>query len=112
MKEYKTIDGHLFYSDWAFDVNSSVATTANAIAFKSLDGRYKKCSPASAHAEMAANPGVFVFTESCPQYGRRVFHIKANPEHLSFAEMALICDGGNLCFGYSVEGNTINIYTD
>ena len=38
MTEYKTVDGHLFYSDWAFDVNSSVATAANAIAFKSLNG--------------------------------------------------------------------------
>lgn len=26
--------------------------------------------------------------------------------------IALLCDGGNLCFGYRVEGNTICVYTD
>ena len=27
-------------------------------------------------------------------------------------EIALLCDSGNLCFGYRVEGNTICVYTD
>lgn len=31
---------------------------------------------------------------------------------LTTAELALICDSGNLCFGYRVEGSFIIVYTD
>lgn len=35
-----------------------------------------------------------------------------NAPNLTDREIALLCDGGNLCFGYRVEGNTICVYTD
>lgn len=40
-----------------------------------------------------------------PGYHHSVYYVYKNAPKLSVAELALICDGGNLCFGYSFEGN-------
>ena len=41
------------------------------------------------------------------------YEIKVNKPELSMRECALLCDGGNLCFGYRVNfGNEITVYTD
>lgn len=45
-------------------------------------------------------------------YATAKFEVIANPHNLSTDELALICDGGNLCFGYRVEDKCIVIYTD
>lgn len=45
-------------------------------------------------------------------YGHTKYEVISNPENLTTEELALICDGGNLCFGYRTEGDLIVIYTD
>lgn len=45
-------------------------------------------------------------------YGHTKYQILSNPHNFSQLELALICDGGNLCFGYRVEGGLIVIHTD
>lgn len=46
-------------------------------------------------------------------YGHNKYQIISNPHNFSNLELALICDNGNLCFGYQVEGkDIISIYTD
>lgn len=48
-------------------------------------------------------------------YARKNYQIIKNKPGLSSLELALICDDGNLCFGYhggSQEGQSISIYTD
>ena len=40
------------------------------------------------------------------------FKVINNPENLTNDELALICDCGNLCYGYRIEGEYIIIYTD
>ena len=45
-------------------------------------------------------------------YGHNTYKVIENPENLSVLELALICDKGNLCFGYRAEGDLIVIYTD
>ena len=46
------------------------------------------------------------------RYGTTYYRVLENPENLSELELALICDKGNLCFGYRREGDYIVIYTD
>lgn len=45
-------------------------------------------------------------------YGHNKYRILSNPHNFSELELALICDGGNLCFGYRKEYGTIVIHTD
>jgi hypothetical protein len=45
-------------------------------------------------------------------YGHTVYKILSNPHNLSMLELALVCDGGNLCFGYRIEYGNIVIHTD
>ena len=45
-------------------------------------------------------------------YANQQYHILSNPHNFTSDELALICDRGNLCFGYRRMGNTITVYTD
>lgn len=45
-------------------------------------------------------------------YGTKRYRIHKNAPRLTKDELALICDGGNLCFGYRSSGNEITVYTD
>jgi len=45
-------------------------------------------------------------------YATQYYKVVDNPERLSTDELALICDSGNLCFGYRTENGMIVIYTD
>ena len=45
-------------------------------------------------------------------YAHAKYRIVKNNPNLSSHELALLCDGGNLCFGYRTEGNIIIVHTD
>lgn len=45
-------------------------------------------------------------------YAHKIYEVVSNPENLSQSELALICDEGNLCFGYRIEAGQIVIHTD
>lgn len=45
-------------------------------------------------------------------YGHNKYVVVENPEDLSLDELALICDEGNLCFGYRTSCGEIIIHTD
>jgi len=45
-------------------------------------------------------------------YGSTTYKIFSNPNSLTNNEMALVCDSGNLCFGYRGSYPMITIHTD
>ena len=45
-------------------------------------------------------------------YACRYYQIIGNANNLSNHDCAIIADGGNLCFGYRLEGQKIVVYTD
>jgi hypothetical protein len=45
-------------------------------------------------------------------YAHSKYKVLSNPYNFSQQEQALICDDGNLCFGYRIENGLIVIYTD
>jgi hypothetical protein len=45
-------------------------------------------------------------------YAHKKYQFLSNPYNFSTLQQALICDEGDLCFGYRVEGRNIVIYTD
>lgn len=45
-------------------------------------------------------------------YGHTKYRVLHNAPGLSAEDLAIICDRGNLCFGYRKEGGYIVVYTD
>ena len=45
-------------------------------------------------------------------YACKYYEIIGNANNLSDHDCAIIADGGNLCFGYRMEGRKIVVYTD
>lgn len=45
-------------------------------------------------------------------YAHAKYRILKNEPNLSTKDLAILCDSGNLCFGYRVEGGLICIHTD
>ena len=50
--------------------------------------------------------------ESESGYACKYYEIIGNVNNLSDHDCAIIADGGNLCFGYRMEGQKIVVYTD
>lgn len=45
-------------------------------------------------------------------YAHTKYRVVKNGPNLSTQDLAIICDQGNLCFGYRTEGSIICVYTD
>ena len=45
-------------------------------------------------------------------YANHSYRVHSNPYNLSDDEIALVLDGGNLCFGYRRNGDIFTIYID
>lgn len=45
-------------------------------------------------------------------YAHQKYKVIKNGPNLDAKDIAIICDRGNLCFGYRVEGSTIIVHTD
>lgn len=45
-------------------------------------------------------------------YNHSTYAVIKNNTNLSQLELALICDDGNLCFGYTMEGSLFYIFED
>ena len=78
------------YSSWAFKENESEKAHCNREIYKELCEKYK------ISRYKVENPDDYdiVLTE------------------LSQLELALICDDGNLCFGYTMQGSQFYIFED
>ena len=54
-----------------------------------------------------------VVVERCGSiYAGAKYKVLRNAPGLSTRDLAIICDAGNLCFGYRCEGQYIVVYTD
>lgn len=47
-----------------------------------------------------------------PGYHHALYTIYKNAPELSRDELALVCDCGNLCFGYTMEGGQFYVFED
>ena len=45
-------------------------------------------------------------------YAHTKYRVVKNKPRLSYKDLAIICDSGNLCFGYRTEGSIICVYID
>lgn len=105
---------HTIYSPWAFTENESQKQQSNLAALKELQEKHiikDKWLYDKMDATEQATIDVVVGRVG-GSYGHSLYEVYKNTPQLSTKELALICDGGNLCFGHSAMGKKIKIYTD
>ena len=107
------------YSTWAFSENEGEKAEINRTIYKELKEKYKiSTSETYYNAETKTrepiNADDFDIIVTCEGsgYAHKLYKVVKNEPKLSTAELALICDGGNLCFGYDMRDGLIAVHTD
>lgn len=101
------------YSSWAFSENEKEKAQMNRDIFQEFKGNGSFFRQWEGHeADEQTLKDKFVFEYAGNGYAHTKYHVVSNPKNLSQLEMALICDNGNLCFGYRVQNGLIVIHTD
>ena len=103
------------YSSYAFKENESEMMKINGQIYEELKKKYKilKVSdidhkvPTS--EELEQNDIVYS-RKAC--YGHGEYRIYKCPNEVTLDELALICDSGNLCFGYSGSKYKLSVFED
>lgn len=91
------------YSGWAFSENEDEKAKINMQIYKWICNKYR-ISRSSYKCNFDDYDLVF---DRIPGYNHSEYHIKKNVTCLTQDELALVCDEGNLCFGYD-KFNTHN----
>ena len=84
------------YNGWAFTENEQEKGNINREIYKELQDKYKILK-------------ISAWKRREPSEEYKIYKC---PEEITFSELALICDNGNLCFGCSGNKSFINISED
>lgn len=104
------------YSPWAFTENEDEKAASNRQIYEKLMKEYRvyrhdskidledrvDCNLADYDVVIGRKAG----------YAHTLYKIRKNRPSLSNDELALLCDHGNLCFGYSMQGDMIRVSED
>lgn len=103
------------YSSYAFTENENEKMKINGEIYDELKEKYKVLKVSDVNhqeptkEELEQNDIVYS-RKAC--YGHGEYRIYKCPEEVTLNELALICDGGNLCFGYSGSKNYLSVFED
>ena len=107
------------YSPWAYTENEQEKGNMNYAIYCELKDKYKIAySETVWNSEKRCIEKVnldeydIVIDQIARGYAENLYSVIKNAPNLSTNELALICDRGNLCFGHSISGNNIYVYTD
>ena len=106
------------YPSWAFKENEREKQKINMEIYKELCIKYKICrfpykwNKETACMEEVNIEGYDIVLERTAGYSHSTYTVLKNNTDLSDDEMALICDNGNLCFGYTMKGKNYYIFED
>jgi len=99
------------YSPWAFSENEREKGDINHEIYQEIRGKAEVvCKLEKITDEMKKEKAYMLDYKH--GYAHTDYKILSNPNSLTTLQLALICDGGNLCFGHSLSGNIITIFTD
>ena len=107
------------YPKWAFSENEKEKAQINREIYKELCSKYRISDYPTAYnaAEKKAFAYQFpddydIILDRTPGFHHSTYAVVKNNTNLSRDEIALICDKGNLCFGYSMKGSQYYIFED
>lgn len=103
------------YNGWAFSENERKKSEVNREIYEELKSKYKilKISDIDYRQpseEQLENNDIVYSRKACYLHGE--YKIYKCPDEVTFNELSLICDNGNLCFGSSGNKNFINVSED
>lgn len=99
--KYNALPVHYGY---AFTPSAAQAASENAATYAALkDACMFGSEPDGTHT---------VIAHAGTSYARASYRVIDNPHGIDAAHIALFCDHGNLCFGYSACLGKIDVYTD
>ena len=97
------------YSNYAFSEDAKKKAELNRESYIRLKDKYKILK----YSEQRDSEDFDIILRFCgPEYHSFSYIVEKNTPSLTDHELALICDNGNLCFGYSINNNKITIFTD
>lgn len=100
------------YVEWAFKGNESEKARINREIYEELTQKYKihqgteRYNSETKQMEKINFDDYDLVYERKAGYAHGEYFIKKNTTNLTSDELALIFDGGNLCFGYKKESST------
>jgi hypothetical protein len=104
------------YVEWAFKENETEKALMNRQIHKDLTAEYRVYRR---DTDIVVRDGTdCTFSEYDIVIGRKagynhaLYRIYKNLPGLSQDELALLCDHGNLCFGYTMKGKDIYVFED
>lgn len=104
------------YSSYAFSENESEKRKCNAEIFEELKKKYKifrKDNGLTVTDGVDCNFADYdIVIGRKPEYHHALYRIYKNAPKLSEDELALICDHGNLCFGYRISDGDFYVFED
>jgi len=101
------------YSEWAFTENEKEKAKFNYEIYSEYKDNNIFYHQWKGHeADDQSLKSQFVYENAGSGYAHTKYRVISNPNNLSTLQMALICDDGNLCFGYRTESGLIVIHTD
>ncbi len=105
----------IVYSSYAFEENENEKMAINQEIYNELQEKYKILKTSDVNfksptEEELNNNDIVYSRKACYAHGE--YKIYKCPEEVTLDELALICDGGNLCFGYSGSKNYLSVFED
>lgn len=103
------------YNGWAFTENEQEKGIINRKIYKELQDKYKILKTSdwehkSPSEEELNNNDIVYSRKACYLHGE--YRIYKCPNEVTFDELSLICDGGNLCFGSTGNKNFLEVFED
>lgn len=95
------------YVSWAFSENENEKMKINHKIYEDLNKKYK----ISYNSKDNQDEFDLIISRT-PAHHHSLHRIIKNSTSLSRDELALVCDRGNLCFGYTMEGQQFYIFED
>ena len=104
------------YSGWAYKDNADEKARINRELYADIAPKIKMCyvNPKTRLLDCTSEDmeKYCCITVDGHGYGTTKYRVLSNPHKLNKDELALACDGGNLCFGYRMDGDVIIVYID
>ena len=103
------------YNGWAFSENEWEKGKINRKIYEEIKSKYKILKTSDIDhkqpsEEQLNNNDIVYSRKACYLHGE--YRIYKCPDEVTFDELSLICDEGNLCFGSSGNKNFINVSED
>lgn len=105
----------IVYESYAFTENEEEKMAINRQIYSELQKKYKILKVSDINhkeptKEQLEHYDIVYSRKACYAHGK--YRIYKCPEEVELCELALICDDGNLCFGYSGSKNYLSVFED